>query len=130
MTTIIMCLVLAAALAVPIGIYLKTRSKPLNPRQQVYADAMNLILTHGLKQHSFTDRGKRIGEPGPHCILAAVVASDPDFNPRQGIYALPSNVFLRDFSYNHLGMYPEDVNDKLGIDAVLDLLEDAIKAAR
>lgn len=119
-----LALILGACAITATGLLIYQHATRLTPEQQVFQDAHDLIQTHGLYQGGFTPRGKYgIGEPIPHCILAAVKASSN--STCVSIYVTPECQFLRQFSYDRLGMYPEDVNDKTDKATVLHLLLEA-----
>jgi hypothetical protein len=112
--------------------YVRIARKPqLTPFQQIFEDAKVLILKQGLFATSFTPNYREgIGEPTlPHCIVGAVAASDPTFNRDSAtrIFSLASVQHLMSVSRLRAGMTPTAVNDTLGLDAVLELLDWAIE---
>lgn len=101
--------------------------RPQSPRAKVYDDAIMLLGTKGHHRLSFTPKGARgIGKNLPHCVIGAVAACDPEFGynggGKRGVYSLDSVIDLKRFSRTHFGMMPEDVNDRQGLPAVIQLL--------
>ena len=102
----------------------------LTPFQQIFADAKTLILTQGIYMSGgFTPEGRfAIGKSCPHCIEGAVAASDPNFTMSKSIYSLDSIHHLHEVARVRLDMSPANVNDMIGLDAVLDLLDMCIES--